>query len=98
MKKDSDERGRERAQKVKAAMIHAWDGYKQYAWGADELAPRGKRSKQSWGNMGVTLVDSLGNKHRYSGGGRRGGRSSSSRVVAVVVRRARAAHSFVGQS
>lgn len=41
-------------------MEHAWKGYEQYAWGADELAPRAKRPKQPWGGMGVTLVDSLG--------------------------------------
>ncbi|HKJ34577.1 MAG TPA: glycoside hydrolase family 47 protein, partial [Balneolales bacterium] len=27
------------AKKVKAAFIHAWDGYKKYAWGHDELKP-----------------------------------------------------------
>lgn len=60
MREESDRRGRERAAKVKEAMQHAWKGYEQYAWGADELAPRGKKPKQSWGGMGVTLVDSLG--------------------------------------
>ena len=60
MRADSDRLGRERAVKVKEAMQHAWRGYEQYAWGADELAPRGKKAKQNWGGMGVTLVDSLG--------------------------------------
>ncbi|CAN0083356.1 unnamed protein product [Scytosiphon promiscuus] len=59
MREESDRLGRERAVKVKEAMQHAWRGYEQYAWGADELAPRGKKPKQSWGGMGVTLVDSL---------------------------------------
>lgn len=62
----SDELGRKRAKEVKAAMAHAWEGYKKYAWGADELAPRGMRGKESWGGMGVTLVDSLG---RWEGAG-----------------------------
>ncbi len=60
LRQESDKLGRERAGKVKEAMEHAWRGYKQYAWGFDELAPRGKKGKQAWGGMGVTLVDSLG--------------------------------------
>ncbi|CAM9913317.1 unnamed protein product, partial [Hapterophycus canaliculatus] len=59
MREESDRLGRERAAKVKEAMQHAWKGYEEFAWGADELAPRGKKAKQSWGDMGVTLVDSL---------------------------------------
>eukprot|EP00752_Nemacystus_decipiens_P015936 g14242.t1 len=59
MRAESDRVGRERAVKVKEAMQHAWRGYEQHAWGADELAPRGKKGKQNWGGMGVTLVDSL---------------------------------------
>ncbi|CAB1115373.1 unnamed protein product [Ectocarpus sp. CCAP 1310/34] len=58
-KEESDRKGRERAAKVKEAMQHAWKGYEQHAWGADELAPRAKKGKQPWGGMGVTLVDSL---------------------------------------
>lgn len=60
MTEESDRMGRERAIKVKEAMQHAWKGYKDYAYGADELSPRGKRPKQNFGGMGVTLVDSLG--------------------------------------
>lgn len=60
MRDESDRVGRERAVKVKGAMQHAWQGYREFAWGADELAPRGKKPKQPWGAMGVTLVDSLG--------------------------------------
>ncbi|CAM9711535.1 unnamed protein product [Laminaria digitata] len=56
---ESDRKGRDRAIAVKGAMQHAWKGYEEYAWGADELAPRSQRGKESWGNMGVTLVDSL---------------------------------------
>eukprot|EP00904_Undaria_pinnatifida_P011230 jgi/Undpi1/7237/HiC_scaffold_22.g09710.m1 len=58
-KMESDRKGRERAKSVKGAMQHAWRGYEEFAWGEDELAPRSKRGKASWGNMGVTLVDSL---------------------------------------
>ncbi|CAM9566441.1 unnamed protein product [Pylaiella littoralis] len=59
MRDKSDHDGRERAAKVKEAMQHAWRGYEQYAFGADELSPRRKKPKQTWGGMGVTLVDSL---------------------------------------
>lgn len=41
-------------------MQHAWEGYENYAWGEDELAPKSKKGKDVWGTMGVTLVDSLG--------------------------------------
>lgn len=58
----SDERGRERAKAVKAAMKHAWDGYVKYAFGGDELGPISRRKKENWGGMGVTLVDSLGER------------------------------------
>ncbi|CAN0170907.1 unnamed protein product, partial [Ascophyllum nodosum] len=59
MRQESDELGRKRAEEVKGAMRHAWSGYEQYAFGADELLPRSKRGKEKWGGMGVTLVDSL---------------------------------------
>lgn len=29
----------DRAQQVKDAFVHAYNGYRQYAWGADELLP-----------------------------------------------------------
>lgn len=48
-----------RREKVKAAMQHAWRGYKTYAWGSDELKPKSHRGSDNWGGMGVTLVDSL---------------------------------------
>jgi len=56
---ESDRLGRERAAAVKAAMQHAWKGYKDRAWGADELKPRSGRSQNNWGGMGMTLIDSL---------------------------------------
>lgn len=44
---------------VKAGMQHAWHGYKQYAWGRDELKPNSRRGSDNWGAIGCTLVDSL---------------------------------------
>ncbi|KXN74962.1 glycoside hydrolase family 47 protein [Conidiobolus coronatus NRRL 28638] len=45
---------------VKRAFLHAWNGYKKYAWGSDEVRPISNRSVsdrfQGWG---VTIVDSL---------------------------------------
>ena len=36
----------------------AWKGYKENAWGKDELLPVSKRSSE-WFKLGLTLVDSL---------------------------------------
>lgn len=55
----SDELGRTRAAAVKAAMTHAWSGYKAKAWGFDELKPRGGFGQDNWAGVGMTLVDSL---------------------------------------
>ncbi|KAJ8599018.1 hypothetical protein CTAYLR_007691 [Chrysophaeum taylorii] len=56
---EAEATARTRAAAVKAAMQHAWAGYKAYAWGRDELKPASKRGHDNWGGMGVTLVDSL---------------------------------------
>ena len=32
------------AAQVKAGCLHAWNGYKQYAWGHDALLPLSKKS------------------------------------------------------
>lgn len=55
----SDRKARMRRQYVKNAMIHAWDGYKKYAWGYDELLPISKKGQNNMGGMGTTLVDAL---------------------------------------
>eukprot|EP01039_Chlorochromonas_danica_P009873 gene9873-10919_t len=59
MKDESDRLGRERREKIKDGMRHAWTGYKNHAWGRDELRPISGSSKDNWGGMGMTLVDSL---------------------------------------
>ena len=48
-----------RAEAVKNAMRHCWKGYKDHAWGFDELKPQSGRGQNNWGGMGVTLLDSL---------------------------------------
>jgi mannosidase alpha-like ER degradation enhancer 2 len=50
----------ELAARVRAELLHAWSGYKQYAWGHDELAPLSK-APHDWyrGTLLMTPVDSL---------------------------------------
>eukprot|EP00946_MAST-07B_sp_MAST-7B-sp1_P005409 g5409.t1 len=57
--KASNDISKERALAVKAAMQHTWNGYKNRAWGYDELKPQSGRGQNNWGGMGVTLLDSL---------------------------------------
>ncbi|KAK2745411.1 phosphatidylinositol-3,5-bisphosphate 5-phosphatase [Myotisia sp. PD_48] len=44
---------------VRASFIHSWDGYKQNAWGRDEVGPVDGKMKDPYGGWGATLVDSL---------------------------------------
>lgn len=48
----------ERQKAVVAAFKHAWKGYKDHAWGFDELKPLSK-GHSTWFDLGLTLVDSL---------------------------------------
>lgn len=49
------------AQQVKAELLHAWTGYKQYAWGHDDLLPVSKTWRDWYGKetLLMTAVDSL---------------------------------------
>nr|XP_033817440.1 endoplasmic reticulum mannosyl-oligosaccharide 1,2-alpha-mannosidase [Geotrypetes seraphini] len=40
------------------AFRHAWKGYKEFAWGRDELKPISK-SYSEWFGLGLTLIDAL---------------------------------------
>ena len=55
----SDEIARLRRPYIQQAMQHAWDGYRQYAFGYDEVRPQSRQGTNHWGGIGVTLVDSL---------------------------------------
>ncbi|KAF7732817.1 hypothetical protein EC973_000092 [Apophysomyces ossiformis] len=44
---------------VKDGFLHAWNGYKKYALGHDEVKPLTNLSKDPFGGWGATLVDSL---------------------------------------
>lgn len=48
------------AEQVKQEFLHAWSGYKQYAWGHDELRPLSKTSHDWYGvPLQMTPVDAL---------------------------------------
>ncbi|XP_063703340.1 mannosyl-oligosaccharide alpha-1,2-mannosidase IA [Culicoides brevitarsis] len=60
---DKDPVTRERRNKVKEMLMHAWNNYKTYAWGKNELRPLSKRPHTGsiFGayDMGATIVDAL---------------------------------------
>lgn len=47
-----------RQEAVRDAFRHAWKGYREYAWGHDELRPLSK-SYSEWFGLGLTLIDAL---------------------------------------
>lgn len=48
------------ANQVKSEFLHAWNGYKKYAWGHDDLQPLSKTPKDWYGQtLLMTPVDSL---------------------------------------
>ncbi|KAF5273499.1 hypothetical protein FQA39_LY07516 [Lamprigera yunnana] len=60
---DEDFETRERREKIKEMMKHAWDNYVKYAWGKNELRPITKRAHSAsiFGTMpiGATILDGL---------------------------------------
>ncbi len=55
----SDQIAYQRRERIKNAMIHAWEGYKDHAFGHDEVKPVTGGSTSHWGGLGVSLVDAL---------------------------------------
>ncbi|KAK2856021.1 hypothetical protein Q5P01_004756 [Channa striata] len=58
----SDPETRDRRAKVREMMKHAWDSYRRYAWGSNELRPVSKQGHSSnlFGSIkGATIVDAL---------------------------------------
>jgi ER degradation enhancer, mannosidase alpha-like 2 len=48
------------AEQVRAEFLHAWNGYKQYAWGHDSLLPLSKQPHDWYGpSLWMTPVDAL---------------------------------------
>lgn len=50
---------------IKSMMKHAWEGYKAYAWGEDDLQPWRKKGMNCLGSqpLGLTITDSLDTLH-----------------------------------
>ncbi|KAJ9439778.1 alpha-1,2-Mannosidase [Diplonema papillatum] len=49
----------EKRSEIKDMFLHAWKGYREKAWGHDELTPVDGHYSDHWGGWGITLVDSL---------------------------------------
>jgi len=50
----------ETANRIRQEFLHAWNGYKQYAWGHDELKPLSKAHRDWYGtSLYMTSVDAL---------------------------------------
>ncbi|MDE2460351.1 MAG: glycoside hydrolase family 47 protein, partial [Gammaproteobacteria bacterium] len=48
------------AARVRAEFLHAWDGYRRYAWGHDELRPLSRKPFDWYGqSLLMTPVDAL---------------------------------------
>ena len=45
---------------VRAAMVHAWTGYRKHAWGKDELRPLTNTGDSEFGGLGATVFDAAG--------------------------------------
>uniref|UniRef100_UPI0037E91FAC mannosidase, alpha, class 1B, member 1b n=1 Tax=Semicossyphus pulcher TaxID=241346 RepID=UPI0037E91FAC len=56
--KSTNESEANRPEAVREAFRHAWKGYKDFAWGHDELRPLSK-SYSEWFGLGLTLIDAL---------------------------------------
>ncbi|KAL0060424.1 hypothetical protein AAF712_012793 [Marasmius tenuissimus] len=48
-----------RANEVRKAFIHSYEGYKKYAWRKDELQPVSSRNVNNFNGWGVTIYDAL---------------------------------------
>ncbi|KAJ2158324.1 hypothetical protein GGF46_003851 [Coemansia sp. RSA 552] len=49
----------QRAEEIKAGFLVGWNGYKKYAWGADEVDILAKAPRTTRNGWGVTIVDTL---------------------------------------
>jgi len=49
-----------RREKVRQAVIHAWEGYERSAWGKDEVLPVTGEGVDNFGGVGTTILDSVG--------------------------------------
>lgn len=49
----------ERCKRVREAIRHLWTGYRAAAWGADEVRPISGRRADAWGEVGMTILETL---------------------------------------
>ncbi|KAF9163674.1 hypothetical protein DFQ26_002267 [Actinomortierella ambigua] len=57
---DSEKATREqRLKAIRDSFLHAWNGYKEHAWGHDEVYPVSGGAKDNLGGWGATMIDSL---------------------------------------
>lgn len=56
---EAKSRRQERMDQIKTEMKRAWDAYRSFAFGHDELVPIDKGFRDPFGGWGATLVDSL---------------------------------------
>uniref|UniRef100_A0A336LEB7 alpha-1,2-Mannosidase n=1 Tax=Culicoides sonorensis TaxID=179676 RepID=A0A336LEB7_CULSO len=58
-----DHVNKNRRDKIREMMIHAWTGYKKYAWGANELRPVSKKPYNEGifgkNEIGLTIIDAI---------------------------------------
>ena len=59
MRAASSLKAADRAQAVREGLRHAWKGYREHAWGKDEVLPKSGRAQDNWGGMAVTMVDTM---------------------------------------
>lgn len=50
---------RDRCERVRGALRHLWQGYRAKAWGADEIRPVSGIRAGGWGEVGMTILDTL---------------------------------------
>jgi len=55
----SDTQWQAKADEVREAFLHAWRGYERHAWGNDELQPISRVGRNTFGGLGITILDSL---------------------------------------
>lgn len=48
-----------RAKNVRDAFCFGWAGYREFAWGADEVHPISGGAGNNWGGFGMTILDSV---------------------------------------
>lgn len=56
---DSAKEAEKWRQMARNAAIHSWKGYRERAWGKDEMRPVSGSAGRVWGNLGLQILDGL---------------------------------------